>query len=210
MALFNSTVRPSQKASDIGGQRGRLLQSVFPGLPIPSAANSPATPANTREFAMRAPTENHQSAATRAAQAVQLHLASNPIKPVTAPVKSTRENSPLAQSAGTINTNYVNSAAAQGFSNVAPPDIFRGAVAGRARESRISSNFRTNLTANFSPGQGPNRSRESFYNNVFTPTPNQVTANLFAPPPSAPGQQVGVPINTFPPRNQFLNFLFPR
>lgn len=203
-----ATARPTTEASNIPGLRARALQSVFPGLPMPTsagatpAANSPATPANTREFAMRAPTPNHLSAAARAAQAVASHLAANPVKTPKPYVAPTRENTPLTQSAGTINTNYINSARAQGYNNVTPPNIFRGAREGVANP--------------FTPGttmgaRNPTHDREFFRNQVFVPTAQQARLNLFSPPtPPAPTPQIGVPAPTFPPRNQFLNVLFPR
>lgn len=209
MALFDSRVRPSQQASDIAGLRGKLLTSVFPTVSPTTPANSPASPvAPTDANRTRAQAPAQQSAASRAAAAVSAKLAANPVKPVAAPVKSTRANSQMTQSAGTINTNFVNSAAAQGYTGVTPPNIYRGSQSGVTNPLNP-----TTLIGE----RNPNRSREFFRDNVFTPTNAQVRANLFAPVP-APGAilqspapaQVGVPAAQFPPRNQFLNYLFPR
>ena len=162
--------------------RSRALQSVFPGLQLPGApvATSPVAPAppvNNRANAMANPTPNHISAANRAAMAVAAHLASNPARPATPYVPHTRANTPLAQSAGTRNTNYVNSARAQGYNNILPP---------------------------------PNSART---NQAFIPTAQQARQNIFAippvPPVPQPTPQVPVPQPTFPPRNNFLNTLFP-
>lgn len=220
MALLDSRIRPTQQASEIGSLRSTLLNSVFPTVSPVGPANSPASPvAPTAANRTRAQAAPQQSAASRAAQAVASKLAANPVPAKPTPVKSTRANSLLTESAGTINTRYVNSAAAQGYQNVTPPNILRGMVQGKEFNPMLSDNFRTNLFgAGFFPGRGPDKTRESFRNNVFVPTAAQAQVNLFAPPvppssailqqPLAP--QVGVPINTFPPRNPLLNFLFPR
>jgi len=194
-----------QNSAELPAQRARAFQSVFPGLPGP-IANSPQAPGPaappTRAQAMAAPTPNHLTAAARAAQAVAARLASNPPPPPTPYVAPTRANTPLTQSAGTINTNYVNSARAQGYNNVNPPDIL-------ARGSRNNS---------FQPATGPLHDREYFRNQVFVPTAQQVRQNMFSPPPlmtppvppvQQPSPQVPVPQPTFPPRNNFLNILFP-
>jgi hypothetical protein len=125
MALFSSTVRPSQTAIGIGGQRASIFQSVFPNLRQPDAtgmfsnpamiphlpmpngqparANSPATPPPE----VLNPTI-HKSAATRAAEAVAAHLAAYPppVKPPT--VIPTRQNTAPRETAGTRNTNMAN------------------------------------------------------------------------------------------------------
>jgi hypothetical protein len=203
-------------ASNIPGLRGRALQSVFPGMQMPGpTANSPATPvsgpatpAPTREFAMRAPTPNHISAATRAAQAVAAHLAANPVRPATPYVPQTRANTAPTQSAGTINTNYVNSAARQGYANVTPPDIYRGSRPG-TQLSETSSGL-LGAPGSVIGGRGPAHPREFYQNQVFIPTPQQARTNLFNPPQVPnPSPMVPNPQPTFPPRNNFLNILFP-
>lgn len=185
-----ATARPTNAPSDIPGLRNRALQSVFPGLTGGPSPTGPATPANTRDFAMRAPTPNHLSAAARAAQAVAAHLAANPVRPATPYVAPTRANTPATQSAGTINTNYVNSAQTQGVNGVTPPNIYAP-----ARNTVL-------------PGLA--HPRNFYQNQIFIPTAPRANQPLFSPPPvPAPTPMVPNPQPVFPPRNNFLNILFP-
>jgi hypothetical protein len=204
---MSSAIPISQQASALGGQRGALLGAVFPTSPVaPTDANR-----------TRAQGVARKSAASVAAEKVAARLAANQVKPTVAPVRATRENTLATQSAGTINTNYTNSAAAQGYAGVKPPDIFRG-----MREGQEGNLFGVGITTG---ARDPLRSRESFRNQVFTPPPSsaifaspQQQAFLHSNPlpqasnilrqPLSP--QVGQPAAQFPPRQQFLNYLFPR
>ena len=202
---MSAAIPVALQASALGGQRGALLGAVFPTSPV-----APLAPTNATRT--RAQGTAQKSAAAVAAEKVAARLAANPVKPVVAPVTPTRANTPATQSAGTINTNYINSATAQGYEGVKPPDIYKPGA------SRNSGGLSGLLRFGGMAGQQVDaRTRESFRNNVFVPNPAQVRAHLFAPPlpgasaglqqPLSP--QVGVPAATFPPRQQFLNYLFP-